>query len=98
MTPRELKAARQWLLDQHAQADRTPDKRPNMVVIRTLMACVEAVQAATAPEPPLRVLRSLRSEVPPTAPGDYSPTLYAPSYARTELATVSEGAALGVAA
>lgn len=91
MNPRELKAARALLILLHEQADRTPKLRPRLAAFRTALACIEAVQAATEPAQPLRVTRSLRApELAPTVVGDYSPTLYTPAYARTELATLME--------
>lgn len=86
MTPADLKAARVLLLTLHSQADASAAKRARLPALRTALACVDAVMAATEP---VRVHRSLRPRVAPTRSMDLRPTCYGPpsSVARTELMT-----------
>lgn len=85
----DLFDARAWLLKLHAEADGA--RNPKLLRrVRALLGATDAVIATLTPPPPVRVARKLREPVPDTVVGDYSPTLYAPEYARTELATTME--------
>ncbi len=79
----DLHAARGLLTVLHAQAERSPirTKAVRLPAIRAAMAAVEAaIDSASVP-----------LDAPDTVVGDYRPTMWAPEYARTELATVRGG-------
>lgn len=77
-----LHRARHILVHAHAQADGDPIyiKAAELPAIRAAWAAVEvAIESASMP-----------LDAPDTVVGDYSPTMWAPEYARTELATTFE--------
>lgn len=77
MTPAHLTSALGMLVIERRKAVRNGRAH--------LLPAIDAASEAVAMV--LRAMEEARREVPDTQPGDFSPTLYAPSYARTELAT-----------
>ncbi len=78
----DLHRARHILAVMHAKADGKPIriKAKELPAIRAAWAAVEvAIESASVP-----------LDAPDTVVGDYRPTMYAPEYARTELATTFE--------
>lgn len=76
VTQNDLKRARELLLGLHAQADHSPRHKHRLPAIRAALACVELVQQAAEPPPPVKVARLSRP---------YDQTEFVAHYAETRM-------------